>query len=74
MPSGRVIAHIDLDAFYAQVEHQLDPSLDGLPVAVVQHNKYQGGAIIALDYAAKGGCPGFPTPTPWVSGTRQRLG
>ena len=49
----RVIAHVDLDAFYAQVEQQHDPTLAGQPVAVVQHNSYQGGAIIALSYEAK---------------------
>jgi nucleotidyltransferase/DNA polymerase involved in DNA repair len=32
----RVIAHIDLDAFYAQVEQNLNPRLKGSSVAVIQ--------------------------------------
>ncbi len=34
--SGRVIAHIDLDCFYVQVERYHNPSLKEKPVAVVQ--------------------------------------
>jgi nucleotidyltransferase/DNA polymerase involved in DNA repair len=50
----RVIVHVDLDAFYVQVERQLDPTLAApVPVAVVQYNSWKGGAIIALSYEAK---------------------
>jgi divalent metal cation (Fe/Co/Zn/Cd) transporter len=34
--SNRVVAHIDLDCFYVQVERSHNPDLKGKPVAVVQ--------------------------------------
>ena len=49
----RCVCHVDLDCFYVQVERQLDPTLVGKPCAVVQTNRWQGGAIIALSYEAK---------------------
>ena len=49
----RAIVHVDLDAFYVQVERRLDPTLNNVPCAVVQYNAWQGGAIIALSYEAK---------------------
>jgi len=49
----RCIVHVDLDCFYVQVERKKNPELRGVPCAVVQYNKWQGGGIIALSYEAK---------------------
>ncbi|GLU08634.1 hypothetical protein SLE2022_255340 [Rubroshorea leprosula] len=50
---SRVIAHIDLDCFYVQVEQRKQPQLRGLPTAVVQYNEWKGGALIAVSYEAR---------------------
>eukprot|EP00899_Mesostigma_viride_P027400 jgi/Mesvir1/7845/Mv11779-RA.1 len=44
----RVIVHLDVDAFYAQVEEVRDPSLAGRPLAVTQ--KY---LVVTCNYAAR---------------------
>jgi len=44
----RVIVHIDVDSFYAQVEELRDPSLPGRPLAVTQ--KY---LVVTCNYAAR---------------------
>ncbi|KAK9733513.1 hypothetical protein RND81_04G072200 [Saponaria officinalis] len=49
----RVIAHVDMDCFYVQVEQRKQPHLKGLPTAVVQYNEWQGGALIAVSYEAR---------------------
>ncbi|XP_030550671.2 DNA polymerase eta isoform X2 [Rhodamnia argentea] len=50
---GRVIAHIDMDCFYVQVEQRRQPELRGLPTAVVQYNSWKGGGLIAVSYEAR---------------------
>ncbi|KAK0416513.1 hypothetical protein QR680_012534 [Steinernema hermaphroditum] len=49
----RVVALIDMDCFYAQVEQRLRPELWGKPVAVIQNGVFRGGGIIALSYEAR---------------------
>lgn len=39
----RVVALVDMDCFFMQVEQRFDPQLRGRPCAVVQYNKWQGG-------------------------------
>ncbi|KAK8472366.1 hypothetical protein PHAVU_002G188000 [Phaseolus vulgaris] len=50
---ARVIAHVDMDCFYVQVEQRKQPNLRGLPAAVIQYNSYKGGALIAVSYEAR---------------------
>lgn len=50
---ARVIAHIDMDCFYVQVEQRKRPELRGLPSAVVQYNSWKGGGLIAVSYEAR---------------------
>lgn len=63
----RVIAHIDLDCFYVQVERSVNADLLNKPVAVVQYNPFgdlksaapseqrlvDNGSIIAVSYEAR---------------------
>ncbi|NWV84559.1 POLH polymerase, partial [Dasyornis broadbenti] len=49
----RVVALIDMDCFFMQVEQRLDPQLRGRPCAVVQYTEWQGGGIIAVSYEAR---------------------
>ncbi|XP_077341564.1 DNA polymerase eta [Lithobates pipiens] len=55
MDSGqdRVIALIDMDCFYVQVEQRLRPELKNKPVVVVQYKTWKGGGIIAVSYEAR---------------------
>ncbi|KAL5703195.1 DNA-directed DNA polymerase [Ranunculus cassubicifolius] len=50
---ARIIAHVDMDCFYVQVEQRRQPDLRGLPTAVVQYNDWMGGGLIAVGYEAR---------------------
>ncbi|KAJ6808855.1 DNA polymerase eta isoform X1 [Iris pallida] len=50
---ARVIAHVDMDCFYVQVEQRKQPNLRGVPTAVVQYNSWKGGGLIAVGYEAR---------------------
>uniref|UniRef100_A0A7N0T572 DNA polymerase eta n=1 Tax=Kalanchoe fedtschenkoi TaxID=63787 RepID=A0A7N0T572_KALFE len=51
--NARVIAHVDMDCFYVQVEQRRQPELRGQPAAVVQYNAWKGGGLIAVGYEAR---------------------
>ncbi|XP_068597124.1 DNA polymerase eta [Brachionichthys hirsutus] len=49
----RVVALVDMDCFYVQVEQRLDPSLRNTPCVVAQYKTWKGGGIIAVSYEAR---------------------
>ena len=51
--TDRIIALVDMDCFYCQVESRLNPELKGKPSAVVQYKAWKGGGIIAVNYEAR---------------------
>uniref|UniRef100_A0A0A9XPW2 DNA polymerase eta n=1 Tax=Lygus hesperus TaxID=30085 RepID=A0A0A9XPW2_LYGHE len=51
--TDRIVALVDMDCFYCQVEERLNPKLKGKPTVVVQYNPWKGGGIIAVNYEAR---------------------
>src|SRR5690625_433655 len=50
---GRVILHIDMNAFYASVEVAHDPSLKGKPLAIAGNPHERKGIIVTSSYEAR---------------------
>ncbi|XP_064172743.1 DNA polymerase eta [Anguilla rostrata] len=49
----RVVALVDMDCFYVQVEQRMNPELRGKPCVVAQYKTWKGGGIIAVSYEAR---------------------
>lgn len=50
---NRIVALIDMDCFYVQVEQRCHPQLWNQPTAVVQYNNFYKGGLIAVSYEAR---------------------
>jgi DNA polymerase-4 len=60
-PAGRVVAHVDLDAFFTSVEQLLNPRLRGKPV-VVGGAANQRGGVASASYEARARGVRVPMP------------
>ncbi|XP_025846761.1 DNA polymerase eta isoform X1 [Vulpes vulpes] len=49
----RVVALVDMDCFFVQVEQRQNPHLRNKPCAVVQYKSWKGGGIVAVSYEAR---------------------
>ncbi|KAL7890400.1 hypothetical protein AOLI_G00026580 [Acnodon oligacanthus] len=49
----RVVALVDMDCFYVQVEQRMKPELRNKPCVVAQYKTWRGGGIIAVSYEAR---------------------
>ncbi|KAI4875787.1 hypothetical protein NFI96_018331 [Prochilodus magdalenae] len=49
----RVVALVDMDCFYVQVEQRINPKLKNKPCVVAQYKTWKGGGIIAVSYEAR---------------------
>ncbi|KAL2081761.1 hypothetical protein ACEWY4_023614 [Coilia grayii] len=49
----RVVALVDMDCFYVQVEQRINPELKDKPCVVAQYKTWKGGGIIAVSYEAR---------------------
>ncbi|XP_049337516.1 DNA polymerase eta [Astyanax mexicanus] len=49
----RVVALVDMDCFYVQVEQRMNPELRNKPCVVAQYKTWKGGGIIAVSYEAR---------------------
>ncbi len=50
---GRIIFHIDMNAFFASCEQVVTPELKGKPIAVVGDTSKRSGIVLAASYEAK---------------------
>jgi len=51
--NGRVILHVDMNAFFASVEIAHDPSLKGKPLVIAGNEKERRGIIVTASYEAR---------------------
>lgn len=66
---NRIIAHLDMDAFFASIEERDDPRLKGLPIAVGSDPRkgHGRGVISTANYKAReyGICSALPVSRAW---------